>query len=121
MNNTTKMKNRLKPSYWTLYFAAITTATFFATANAQSVTFTPQAGKTFDYGVEYRIIESNPNGEMGFFAQSGSDTHTSTQSMTRQRCRLRYEITAVAGGSWTAHYKTIPFDGTVSLPRKRSS
>ena len=66
--------------------------------NAQSVSLQPTAGETYDYGVEYRIVEQTDEQRQPL--------------LIRKRCRLRFVITDASESGWTARYMTIPFSGS---------
>ncbi|MEO9590867.1 SHD1 domain-containing protein [Rhodopirellula bahusiensis] len=66
-------------------------------ARGKDVAYLPAVGETFDYGIEYRIIETT-EGERN-------------PIMIRQRCRLRYVVTKSDSKEWTGTYQTIPFMG----------
>ncbi|HBE64951.1 MAG TPA: hypothetical protein DDX19_19795 [Rhodopirellula baltica] len=66
-------------------------------ASGQDVVYTPAVGQTFDYGIEYRIVERT-EGERN-------------PIMVRQRCRLRYVVKSSDSEEWSGTYQTIPFMG----------
>ncbi|EGF28227.1 hypothetical protein [Rhodopirellula baltica] len=66
-------------------------------ASGQDVVYTPAVGQTFDYGIEYRIVERT-EGERN-------------PIMVRQRCRLRYVVKSSDSKEWSGTYQTIPFMG----------
>ncbi|GAB5512427.1 MAG: SHD1 domain-containing protein [Rhodopirellula baltica] len=66
-------------------------------ASGQDIVYTPAVGQTFDYGIEYRIVERT-EGERN-------------PIMVRQRCRLRYVVKSSDSEEWSGTYQTIPFMG----------
>jgi hypothetical protein len=97
---------------------AVASMTIWTVAiNAQTVSLQPTAGETYDYGVEYRIVEQTDEQRQPL--------------LIRKRCRLRFVITDASESGWTARYMTIPFSGSkpatsknrldVSIARTRKS
>ncbi|EMB19246.1 SHD1 domain-containing protein [Rhodopirellula europaea] len=66
-------------------------------ASGQDVVYAPAVGETFDYGIEYRIVERTEGGR--------------NPIMVRQRCRLRYVVKSSDSEEWSGTYQTIPFMG----------
>ena len=73
---------------------------------AAAPVYRPVVGQHYDYGIEFRIAE-----------QAAEDRPAIED---RQRCRLRFVVTAIDAEGWTATYQTIPFHG-VKIPGSKES
>ncbi|KLU03789.1 hypothetical protein RISK_004196 [Rhodopirellula islandica] len=72
----------------------------------QDVAYVPKAGQTFDYGIEFRIMERT-EGERN-------------PIQVRQRCRLRFVVSESDSNEWSGTYRTIPFRGNKLMSSKEA-